>query len=88
MKLRSTLRLGALLAWALVTCGPLAAQPRAAAPAATTTTLKLPNKLKVRVSKLAKKHGRTPHGLMVEAIEREIDKSVDDAVVPNRKFAE
>lgn len=41
---------------------------------ATTTTLKLPNKLKVRVSKLAKKRGRTPHGLILEAIEREIDR--------------
>ena len=45
-----------------------------AKPAATTTTLKLPNKLKVRVSKLAKKRGRTPHGLILEAIEREIDR--------------
>ena len=43
-----------------------------AKPATTTTTLKLPNKLKVRVTTLAKKRGRTPHGFMLEAIEREI----------------
>ena len=44
------------------------------APVTTTTTLKLPNKLKRRVATLAKKHGRTPHGFMLEAIEREIDR--------------
>ena len=44
------------------------------APVTTTTTLKLPNKLKSRVAKLAKKHGRTPHGFRLEAIEREIDR--------------
>ena len=44
------------------------------APITATTTLKLPNKLKSRVAKLAKKHGRTPHGFMIEAIEREIDR--------------
>ena len=35
MTLRSTLRLGALFALALVTCGPVAAQPRASARATT-----------------------------------------------------
>jgi predicted transcriptional regulator len=44
------------------------------APVTTTTTLKLPNKLKSRVAKLAKKRGRSPHGFMLEAIEREIDR--------------
>ncbi len=39
-----------------------------------TTTIKLSAKLKGRIARLAKKHGRTPHGLMVEAIEREIDR--------------
>ena len=41
---------------------------------ATTTTLKLPSKLKARVTKLAKKHSRTPHGFMLEALEREVDR--------------
>ena len=44
------------------------------APVTTTTTIKLPDKLKRRVATLAKKHGRTPHGFMLEAIEREIDR--------------
>jgi predicted transcriptional regulator len=38
---------------------------------AETTTLKLPAKLKARVAKLAKQSGRSPHSLMVQAIERE-----------------
>ncbi|MGH7858028.1 MAG: CopG family ribbon-helix-helix protein [Candidatus Binatia bacterium] len=38
---------------------------------AATTTLKLPEKLRARVSRIAKKTGRTPHRLMLEAIERE-----------------
>lgn len=36
------------------------------------TTLKLPEKLKARVAKLARATNRTPHGMMVEAIEREV----------------
>ena len=39
-----------------------------------TTTLKLPAKLKSRVARLAKRSQRTPHGLMLEAIEREVDR--------------
>lgn len=37
-----------------------------------TTTLKLPEKLKARIARLAKQTGRSPHSLMVQAIEREI----------------
>lgn len=36
-----------------------------------TTTIKIPDRLKARIAKLARKSGRTPHGLMLEAIERE-----------------
>lgn len=39
-----------------------------------TTTLKLPAKLRSRVARLAKRSQRTPHGLMLEAIEREVDR--------------
>lgn len=38
----------------------------------TTTTLKLPEKLKARIARLAKQTGRTAHSLMVEALEREV----------------
>lgn len=38
------------------------------------TTLKLPEKLKARVAKLARATNRTPHGMMVEAIEREVER--------------
>jgi predicted transcriptional regulator len=38
----------------------------------TSTTLKLPAELKSRVATLAKQTGRTPHGLMIEALERQI----------------
>jgi predicted transcriptional regulator len=37
-----------------------------------TTTLKLPNALKARIARVAKKSGRSPHALMVEALERQI----------------
>ena len=37
-----------------------------------TTTLKLPEKLKTRVARLARQKGQSPHGLMVQAIEREV----------------
>jgi predicted transcriptional regulator len=37
-----------------------------------TTTLKLPEKLKARIARLAKETGRSAHSLMVEALEREV----------------
>ena len=37
----------------------------------TTTTLKIPQKLKSRIARLARMTGRTPHGFMVEALERQ-----------------
>jgi predicted transcriptional regulator len=37
-----------------------------------TTTLKLSDKLKARIARLAKATGRTAHSLMVEALEREV----------------
>jgi len=36
-----------------------------------TTTLKLPARLKMRIARVATKTGRTPHGFMLEALERE-----------------
>jgi len=36
----------------------------------TTTSVKLPPELKARVAALAEKTGRTPHSLIVEAVER------------------
>ncbi len=41
-----------------------------------TTTLKLSPELSARVAKLAKQTGRTPHSLMVEAIEKEVQREV------------
>ncbi|MGH8751885.1 MAG: CopG family ribbon-helix-helix protein [Burkholderiales bacterium] len=41
---------------------------------ASTTTLKLPSALKQRVAALAKKSGRSPHSLMLEAIQRHTDR--------------
>ncbi len=38
----------------------------------TTTTLKLPEKLKARIARLAKATRRSAHSLMVEALEREV----------------
>ncbi len=38
----------------------------------TSTTLKLPATLKARIAKLAKKSGRAPHAVMVDALERQI----------------
>ena len=35
------------------------------------TTLKLPRSLKVRLARVARKKGRTAHGFMVEALERQ-----------------
>ena len=40
-------------------------------PTTSTTTLKIPGKLKSRIAKLARKAGRTPHGFMLDALERE-----------------
>ena len=37
-----------------------------------TTTLKLSDKLKTRIARLAKETGRSAHSLMVEALEREV----------------
>ena len=37
-----------------------------------TTTLKLPEKLKSRIARLAKKTQRSAHGLMIDALEREV----------------
>jgi predicted transcriptional regulator len=37
----------------------------------TTTSLKLPRELRTRVVQVAKKTGRTPHRVMLDAIERE-----------------
>jgi predicted transcriptional regulator len=37
-----------------------------------TTTLKLPDKLKTRIARLARQSGQTPHALMVQALEREV----------------
>ena len=39
---------------------------------ASTTTLKLSPDLRERIDRLAKASGRTPHGLMVQALEREV----------------
>ena len=36
------------------------------------TTLKLPATLKARIAKLAKRSGRAPHAVMVDALERQI----------------
>ena len=36
------------------------------------TTLKLPEKLKARIARLAKETGRSAHALMIEALEREV----------------
>lgn len=37
-----------------------------------TTTLKLSEKLKARIARLAKQSGESPHSLMVKALEREV----------------
>ena len=39
-----------------------------------TTTLKLPEKLKARILRLAKQTGQSPHGLMLQALEREVSR--------------
>ena len=40
----------------------------------TTTSLKVSPDLRKRVNRLAKATGRTPHGVMVRAIEREVER--------------
>ena len=42
--------------------------------ATTTTTLKLPDKLKARITRLAKQTGQSPHSLMLQALEREVSR--------------
>jgi predicted transcriptional regulator len=42
--------------------------------ASTSTTLKLPDKLKARIARLAKQSGQSPHSLMVKALEREVSR--------------
>lgn len=42
--------------------------------ASSTTTLKLPEKLKARIARLAKQSGQTPHSLMLRALEREVSR--------------
>lgn len=39
-----------------------------------TTTVKLPDKLKKRIVRLAKQTGQTPHSLMLRALEREVSR--------------
>lgn len=55
-----------------------------------TTTLKLPESLKQRVAALAKRSGRAPHAVMVEALERQVAREeamvsfVQEALVADR----
>lgn len=39
-----------------------------------TTTLKLPEKLKARIARIAKEKQRTAHSFMIEALEREVQR--------------
>jgi predicted transcriptional regulator len=41
---------------------------------ADTTTLKLPQRLKARIARLARHTGRAPHAVMLEALERAISR--------------
>lgn len=41
---------------------------------ASSTTLKLPDKLKSRIARLARETGRSAHSLMIEALEREVSR--------------
>lgn len=43
-------------------------------PMKSSTTLKLSPKLKARIARLAKRGGLTPHALMVDALERHVDR--------------
>ena len=59
-----------------------------------TTTLKLPAELKTRIARLAEETGRSPHGLMVEALERQVGREerlrdfVNDAHAADRAIYE
>ncbi len=54
------------------------------------TTLKLPQRLKSRIARVAKRAGRTPHALMIEALERQMDREermaelVEEALAADR----
>ena len=37
-----------------------------------TTTLRLPDELKARIARLAEKSGKTPHGVMLDAISQKV----------------
>ena len=58
------------------------------------TTLKLPPALKARIAKLAKSSGRAPHAVMVEALERQIQRDermsafVQEALEADREIEE
>lgn len=58
------------------------------------TTLKLPPTLKARIAKLAKTSGRAPHAVMVEALERQIQRDerisafVQEALEADREIDE
>ena len=59
---------------------------------ASPTTLKLPEKLKARVARLARDSNRSSHGMMIEAIEREVDRQeryrafVNEALAADREI--
>ena len=63
-------------------------------PMAMTTTLKLPSALRTRVARVARKTGRTPHRVMLEAIEREtarqerMEAFVKEALTADREIEE
>ena len=42
---------------------------------ASTTTLKLPEKLKARIARLAAQSGRSAHSVMLDALEREVTRA-------------
>lgn len=60
--------------------------------ASTTTTLKVPASLKARVVRLARASGRSAHSLMVEALERQVEREerlrefVEEALAADRKI--
>jgi predicted transcriptional regulator len=59
-----------------------------------TTTLKLPRALKARIARLAKKSGRSPHALMLDALERQVRREeqvaafVEEALAADRAIDE
>ena len=60
----------------------------------TATTLKIPETLKVRIAKLAKKSGRAAHAVMLEALERQVQREermatfVQEALDSDRRIDE